>query len=119
MKPGDTFLVPDGIGAHLNCVIAVLADGRVVMCHFTTCHRRSDRTCVIRQGEHPFFDKSESVVRYDQIIVYAPGQQLEALGRLIAKRFEPLSPELLERVKRGALNSPQTAEKIKQLLESV
>jgi hypothetical protein len=65
MKPGDVFLVPDAIGTHLNCVLAVLQDGSLVLCHFTSRQRRSDATCVIQAGEHAFFER-ETVLRYDQ-----------------------------------------------------
>ena len=118
MKPGDTFLVPDGIGTHLNCVLDVMEDGSIVLCHFTTCNKRSDRTCIIREGEHPFFNKAESVVRYDQVYVCSAGTALQALESLITRRLEPLSADLLQRVKEGALDSPQTPDKIKAILKS-
>jgi hypothetical protein len=116
MKPGDTFILPDAFGNHLNTVLAVLEDGSVVHCHFTTRIRRSDTTCIIRPGEHPFF-KSESCVRYDQTQICRAGPQLDALERLIEKRFEPLNDELLARVKQGALDSPQTPDKVKVALK--
>jgi hypothetical protein len=47
MKPGDTFLIPDGIGTHLNCVLALGPDNSLILCHFTTMHRRSDKTLVV------------------------------------------------------------------------
>jgi hypothetical protein len=114
MKPGDTFLIPDGIGTHLNCVLALGPDNSLILCHFTTMHRRSDRTLVIQPGEHPFFDR-ETVVRYDQVYI-CPESAHEALRRMITRMMEPLSPELLKRVKQGALDSPQTPDNIKALL---
>jgi hypothetical protein len=97
-------------------VLAVLDDGSVVTCHFTTCHRGSDRACVIKAGEHPFFTKPETCVRYDQVQVLSE-EALEALERLITKRLEPLRAELLERVRQGALTSAQTPDKVKNLLK--
>jgi hypothetical protein len=114
MNAGDVFLLPDGIGNHLNCVLAVLDDDSVILCHFTTRQRRSDTTCIIQPGEHSFFDR-ETVLRYDQAHVCS-GEGLAALERLIMKRFEPLGADLLARVIRGALDSPQTPDKIKALL---
>jgi hypothetical protein len=116
MKPGDTFILPDAFGTHLNTVLAVLEDGSIVHCHFTTRLRRSDTTCIVRPGEHSFF-KWESCVRYDQTQICRAGAQLEALERLIEKRFEPLKDELLARVKQGALDSPQTPDKVKLALK--
>jgi hypothetical protein len=115
MKPGDTFVLPDAFGKHLNAVLAVLGDGSIVHCHFTTLRRRSDTTCILKPGEHSFF-KLETSVRYDQAQICQAGPQLEALERLIEKRFEPLSKDLLARVKQGALDSPQTPDKVKAAL---
>ena len=115
MKPGDVFLVPDAIGTHLNCVLAVLKDGSLLLCHFTSRQRRSDTTCVIQAGEHPFFER-ETVLRYDQAYVCSAETGVAALERLITRRFEPLKPELLARIVKGALDSPQMPDKIKALL---
>jgi hypothetical protein len=116
MNPGATFVLPDAFGKHLNVVLAVLDDGSIVHCHFTTLRRRSDNTCILKPGEHSFF-KSETAVRYDQAQICQAGPQLEALERLIEKRFEPFSKELLARVKQGALDSPQTPDKVKAALK--
>jgi hypothetical protein len=116
MKPGDTFILPDAFGKHLNAVLLILNDGSIVHCHFTTLTRRSDSTCVLNPGEHSFF-KVETCVRYDQAQICLAGPQLDALERLIEMRFEPLSDELLKRVKQGALDSPQTPDKIKSVLK--
>lgn len=66
MKAGDTFLIPDFFGKHLNVVIAVLEDGSIIHCHLTTQNRRSDNTCVVESGEHEFV-KHRTVVRYDAV----------------------------------------------------
>jgi hypothetical protein len=97
-------------------MLAVLEDGSVVHCHFTTLRRRSDTTCILKPGEHTFF-KTETCVRYDQAQICQAGPQLEALERLIEKRFEPLSEGLLARVRQGALASPQTPDKVKAALK--
>jgi hypothetical protein len=116
MKPGDAFILPDAFGKHLNVVLAVTKDGSVVHCHFTTRHRRSDPTCIIQPGEHPFIVR-ETAVRYDQAQICEAGPALEALERSIERKFEPLSAELLTRVRKGALDSPQTPDKIKTALK--
>jgi len=78
MKPGDTFILPDAFGKHLNVVVAVTKDGSVVLCHFTTRTRRSDPTCVIQPGEHSFVVR-ETTVRYDQALICESGPAMEAL----------------------------------------
>lgn len=115
MKAGDTFILPDAFGKHLNAVLAVTRDDSIVLCHFTSRTRRSDPTCIIQPGEHPFIVR-ETAVRYDQALICESGPALEALERSIEKRFEPLSKELLARVIKGALDSPQTPDKVKQAL---
>ncbi len=116
MNPGDTFLLPDAFGIHLNCVLKVLPDGSVVLCHFTSRTLRSDTTCIIQVGEHSFVTR-ETVVRYDECVHLCSEEGLKALERSIWKRFEPLDAELLARVIQGALDSPQTTDKIKALLK--
>jgi hypothetical protein len=116
MNAGETFLMPDAIGGHLYCVLAVLEDGSILVCHLTTGRRHSDRTCLIKPGEHSFV-KQETSVLYSQAYVCAVGEQLEAFERQIRKPFEPLSDGLLTRIKEGALVSPETPDKIKALLK--
>lgn len=116
MNAGDTFLIPDGFGSHLNFIIALLADGSLVICHFTTLRARSDRTCVVRAGEHPFIDRDTSI-RFDQAYI-CPVDRIGNLESIITRKMEPLSPDLLERIRQGALDSPQTPDIIKQRLRN-
>ncbi|HEY4839585.1 MAG TPA: hypothetical protein VIH72_13305 [Candidatus Acidoferrales bacterium] len=117
MNAGDAFLLPDWTGRHLHVVLAVLADGSFILCHFTTRRRHSDPTCVIQPGEHSFV-VVETAVRYDQTY-FCSDAGLQALERDIVKRFEPLSAALLQKVRRGALDSPQTPDKIKNALRGL
>lgn len=114
MNAGDAVLLPDGISAHLYVVLAVLEDGSLVMCHFTKLRPHSDVTCIIQPGEHSFVTEVTSV-RYDQAY-HCCGDGVAAFERLIMRRFEPLSEALFTRVRRGALDSPQTPDKVKALL---
>lgn len=116
MSPGDAFLIPDGISIHLNFVLEVLEDGSLIVCHFSTRRRRSDATCVVTPGEHPFVDR-ETIVRYDQAHI-CPAERLENLRRVITRNMEPLPPELLARIRQGAIDSPQTPDFIKNCLRN-
>jgi len=116
MNAGDTFLMPDAIGGHLYCVLAVLEDGSIIVCHFTTCRPHSDRTCLIQIGEHSFI-KQETCVNYTGTYVCYVGENLAAFERQIRKPFEPLSAALLGRIRSGALASERTADIIKDLLK--
>lgn len=114
MNAGDAFLLPDAFGVHLNIILAVLEDGSLIVCHFTTRRRYSDTTCIIHPGEHPFVIV-ETVVKYDQAHQCPAGSGVAAFESLM-KRCDPLSAELFKRVFQGALDSPQTPDKIKNIL---
>ena|ERR1700737_4169877 len=114
MKAGDTFVLPDWTGQHLHIILAILPDGCLVLCHFTTRRSYSDSTCIIKAQEHSFIG-AETAVRYDQAYICC-GDGLDALERIIVKHYEPLKADILERVRKGAFDSPQTPDKIKAAL---
>jgi hypothetical protein len=116
MNAGDTFLMPDAIGGHLYCVLAVLEDNSIIVCHLTTSRRHSDRTCLIHPGEHSFI-KQETSVAYVGAYICSAGDQLAAFERQIRKPFEALSADLLARMRNGAVASLETSDKIKDLLK--
>jgi hypothetical protein len=115
MKAGDVFHLPDWAGGHINVALEVCADGSVITCNFTDYATHSDWTCIIEVGEHPSITK-KSVVNYRQAQYCESGTAVEALERLIDSRKQPLSPELLARIRQGALDSPRTSDKIKDAL---
>jgi hypothetical protein len=115
MNPGDTFLLPDAIGVHLYFVLAKLPDDTLIFCHCTTARKHTDSTCLILPGEHEFALR-ETAVQYCSAFECS-GAGLEALERSIIKPLSPFSKALLARVKQGALDSPQTSDKIKALLK--
>jgi hypothetical protein len=117
MKAGDVFHLPDFAGGHYNFVLEVCADGSVITCNFTDCLYHSDWTCVVEVGEHDCITK-KSVVNYRQADYCEAGESVEALERLIESRKQPLSAELLAKIRQGALNSPRTSDKIKNALKA-
>lgn len=117
MKAGDTFYLPDWSGGHINFVIEAFPDGSVITCNFTENTRGSDKTCIVQQGEHPSITKP-SVVNYAKAHHCEAGTPINALERLIESHKDPLSPELLAKVRKGALDSPRTSDRIKLLLKS-
>ena len=117
MNSGDAFVLPDWTGSHLHFVLGVTADETLILSHFTTRRAHSDTTCVVYAGEHSFIVR-ETMVRYDQAY-FCSGEGIAALERIIVKRFEPLSDTLLKKVRKGALDSPQTPDKIKNALRLI
>lgn len=75
--------------------------------YFTTLRSHSDRTCVITPGEHPF-------VQHDTCVAYSETRRItaERLRVLVRSRQaiakEPVSPELLRRIREGLFASQHT-----------
>jgi len=117
MKAGAVFFLADWGGGHINFCIEAFEDGSVITCNFTDCTRGSDQTCVILPGEHPEI-KKKSVVNYAKAHHCEAGLPFEALLRLIESHKAPLSNQLLAKIRKGALDSPRTADIIKQALKA-
>jgi hypothetical protein len=115
MNAGEVFHLPDWFGGHFNFVLKVLEDGSIIICNFTERKRYSDTTCVVSVGEHECITK-ESVAYFEKAYCCPPGDPLAALERQISGRKAPLSPELLARLRQGALASRHTPEYIKDHL---
>jgi len=115
MNDGDTYLMPDAIGTHLYCVLGVLEDGSIIVCHLTTNRRHSDPTCIIKPGEHTFV-KQYTCVAYFSAYICSAGDQLAAFERQIRKPFEPLSDALLARMRQGAIDSIETPDVVKNAI---
>ena len=99
----------DGI-EHLTAVIAAVADsGDVALVSITTDHgtRLTDRACVLDVGDHSF-------LRHRSFALYADSwiSSVEALQAGVDRReirlAETFSAEVLERLARGAIDSPRT-----------
>lgn len=105
MRAGDTFVTPD-MDDHLWIVLSdpTLERDRLVVVCFLSWQEYHDQSCIVRPGEHPF-------VRHDTCVNYAGAttvadtvlEKLKAQGKLKLK--DPVSPELLERIRRSAENS--------------
>lgn len=121
LRRGQTFVNArsgDDVLPHLWMVISDPQKSRneVLIVNLTTVQGSNvDTTCIVRRGEHPFVSR-------DSFVYYAEARctreaDLEAL--LIRKMLSEsaiLSAELLEKVTRGAVESPHTKKKYKELL---
>ena len=103
---GDTFLTGDGDedNFHLWVIITPPQAGEVVTVCIVTAHRRSERLIVLNAGDHPFI-KHESVVAYYFSKIRMVEDIEEMLARGLAKKREPVNPELLRRIQTGLLDS--------------
>jgi hypothetical protein len=103
MEAGDTFYLPDeSADGHLWIVISDPRKNanRVLLVSMTSHDVSKEHACLIDAGEHPN-------VTHKTCISYKPARQtaLENLDRLrdsgYLKMQPPVSPELLERIRRG------------------
>src|SRR5690349_7712362 len=102
MNAGDTFLTPD-VDDHLWVIISdpAMDSERLVVVCFLSWREHHDQACVIEPDEHPFV-KHSTCVNYPGATVVndATLESLRGKGKLRAKA--PVSPELLERIRRSA-----------------
>ena len=116
MNAGDTFLMPDAIGGHLYCALAVLDDQSIIVCHLTTLRARTEKTCILRPGDHEFVDR-DTAVNYSATYRCQAGEPLAAFERQIRKAYPPLKPPILYRMRKGAIESANVSEEIKNLVK--
>lgn len=98
MTPGATFHFNDRPGdGHLYAVISRPSVPEVVLVNLTTLRPRSDRSCLVDPGEHPFVTRPTCVAyQYAEVV---PTAILEA--KLAAGILRPREP-LLMRIWEGA-----------------
>lgn len=117
MKAGDTFLLP-GYDDHLWLIISdpALNPDKILIVSFISWRRHYDQSCIMEQGEHPFV-KHRTLVNYSSAMVTTDAK-LEARKKERAlKMKEPLSAELLERIRRCARGSNVPLDCIELLIE--
>jgi hypothetical protein len=107
IKQGFTFLSrrPPYTTPHLYIIISSIIDEIVVFVNITTPKWDSDNTCIINVGDHSFV-KHQSIINYGD----AKETRVEYLREAVSNKFitphDPVSPDLLQRIQAGALNSP-------------
>lgn len=106
MRAGDTFkLLDTTIDDHLWVVISDplldVADP-VVIVNLTTCREgRTNPTCILEPGDHPFV-RHPTAVRYEAALdVSNPGLEGRANDGSIVLQGQ-LRPSVLDRIRRGA-----------------
>jgi hypothetical protein len=116
LAAGDTFVTE-----HLWFVLSDPdANGEVVCVSLTSHENHEDGTTICRRGEHPF-------ITHDSIVLYASARRMQVaaieaainatIGRV--RRDARCSDELLERIRRGAIQSVFTPNGIKKACMSL
>ena len=122
-KAGDAFFIRDNLAkekGHLH--VALCAPyGQPLVILVVICNTKTietDNTLILDRDDHSFI-KHPTAVSFDYLkpINVAPLVALEASGRIdLFMRYEPVSPDLLERMVQGALTSDMTPKRMKTLL---
>jgi hypothetical protein len=121
---GDTFLQEDDARSrHLHVVIcdATPTDASVIVVSFNTVRGWTDRTLVLQPGDHPFITR-ETSVSYNRVtrISVAELSKKEADNQSLAPNFRsflrqtPVSTDLLQKIRDGAVASPLTPKGMKR-----
>jgi hypothetical protein len=90
--------------------------GNTVAFNFTDKNFENDQTCIVHVGDHPTVTK-ESVIAYRYGLRVTPAH-IERLTRLGATGYNPVSPDLLLRIQKGALESKRTTPDLKKIIET-
>jgi hypothetical protein len=109
---GDTFVLD-----HL-WVIASLptSEGLVAGLYVTTWGPRSDETCELNVGDHPFV-RHRSTIAYSAARMFSAAQLETVLTSVICKGTRAaVSAALLERIQAGALASDLTPQKVQRAI---
>jgi hypothetical protein len=116
---GDTFL--GGAEVHGDDHLWVIIndpqahDGAAVFVNVSTIRAKTDTTCILRRGDHPFI-KHDSYVRFRS----AKKALVEELDALIKARrlrpHQPADPALLERIRAAAAAAVEFPEDLRSLL---
>jgi hypothetical protein len=88
---------------------------KVVMVNITTLRSHSDRTVILRKGDHPY-------ILHDSVVSYQDAQELSVV-KIQAQidrgwpQCDSCSDELLKKVQAGLLASPFTKKSIKAICQ--
>lgn len=109
---GYTFLsrTPPYDTKHLYIVIAIVDEDNALFVNVTTKKENRDDTCILRENDHDFI-KHDSVINYGDAKVAQISKIEEAISKGIFTPQDPISDELLEKIRKGALNSSDLPQK--------
>lgn len=121
-EPGWTYyarLNEESPHPHLWIVLTAPADhpeDLVVAVSLTTKQEWSDPTVEIGAEEHAFVDRP-TAVRYSNADLFPPQRFIRGVLSGTAARRPNVSGDLLERLRRGLLESPHTPERVREFCE--
>ena len=120
MNPGDTFF-ESGKEGHLWMVLtAEASDGTIALANLTTHDLNRRRLCseqcmIVHPGEHPFV-RRDSCVYLDGAYLGNAHWVQQGIDSGINHAWDPLTPQLLERIRREALASLLTPPEVREAI---
>ncbi len=106
--------IPSRSSRHLFIVLTS-PDGEppvVVMVNITTKRGLSDRTVILRPGDHSFI-KHESVIAFEHADMFELSKLENGLNNGLLRKYPDVSDALFTMVKNGLLKSSRTPQHIK------
>lgn len=118
MNVGDAYLdVSPGVPEHLWFVCTQPdLQGCVVVLNLTSQQPwTKDLSCILKAGDHPFVVR-DTVVFYQRGLIVAVTQIQAEINNGVFRPKDPASPQLMARIRRGALNSSFTPRTLKKAI---
>ncbi len=118
MKAGDVFRLVKGVDKHAKIVIsdATKFPEKVLFVGMTSFDQREDHSCILDKGDHSTI-VHRTCVPYSRANAKASNAELDAMVKAgLLHVFEPLSEQVLQRVREGAMKSSRIAKEHKKML---
>ncbi len=118
MKQGDVFRLVKAADRHAKVIISNPDQhpDKVLFVGMTSWDAREDHTCVLLPGAHSTVT-NRTCITYSRGNAKASNAELDAMVKAgLRKMFEPVSGDLLERIRKGAMDSIRTPKEFKRML---
>jgi hypothetical protein len=106
MKLGDTIIATDGSPSTDSHLWIIASDpqkdeARVLIVNLTTASNHHDKSCICRQGDHPFITH-DSCINYQRSYILSISTIKARLDKGIVEQREPVNRQILQRIWDGA-----------------
>lgn len=119
MRKGDAFLIIDPPSTGTNHLRIIVTDpdpvGEVLVVGVTTWKPDSDESCILNPGDHPFI-RHLSRIAYERAHMCSVAVIETAIRNKSARTYEAVSPDVLRRIRDGALATDALPRKLKRQL---
>lgn len=109
LRAGDTLLLGPEEDYHLHIILTdANDDGELILASVTTLQKwTKDRTVVLKKGDHPFI-QHDSGIAYSFARIVSAAEIESVVSNKPSLVRQPMSPEVLNRVQAGLLESDFT-----------